>query len=339
MERTLSRLNARRATCTTIKILLSASSLTLSGITSASAVFTRMSVKRAFAQVQNTFLSIGPLQNSLHLEQTILCDQNKREGRVDPALQFGARTIREATLPRQGADLIRLSCNGLADVGDRRERGRRWYVSIVSALDCRGRCAATSLNYSRGKDGARRRPPSAILNCEDRAKTKGNEDGEIRDFRVSSGSRKKKESKLLVKITRSTCTSNGMNISWRSNSKIPAGFVERRLSSAAYYRFIVVEFWGISRGGWLRALKSALRPRRRWWDAAARDRYRRGNIVRLPLHCNAETRSLRVYSRELYALHHVAEEAVPCVELLRARAFFCHCFSPLFSIEKPPGYG
>lgn len=197
MERTLSRLNARRATCTTIKILLSASSLALSGITrsSASVVFTRMSVKRAFAQVQNTFLSIGPLQNSLHLEQTILCDQNKREGRVDPALQFGARTIREATLPRQGADLIRLSCNGLADVGDRRERGRRWYVSIVSALDCRGRCAATSLNYSRGKDGARRRPPSAILNCEDRAKTKGNEDGEIRDFRVPSGSRKKKESK------------------------------------------------------------------------------------------------------------------------------------------------
>lgn len=150
--------------------------------------------------------------------------QNKREGRVDPALQFGARTIREATLPRQGADLIRLSCNGLADVGDRRERGRRWYVSIVSALDCRGRCAATSLNYSRRKDGARRRPPSAILNCEDRAKTKGNEDGEIRDFRVPSGSRKKKESKLLVKITRSTCTSNGMNISWRSNSKIRGRF-------------------------------------------------------------------------------------------------------------------
>lgn len=47
--RTLSRLNARRATCTTIKILLSASSLALSGITrsSASVVFTRMSVKRA----------------------------------------------------------------------------------------------------------------------------------------------------------------------------------------------------------------------------------------------------------------------------------------------------
>lgn len=196
-----------------------------------------MSVKRAFAQVQNTFLSIGPLQNSLHLEQTILCDQNKREGRVDPALQFGARTIREATLPRQGADLIRLSCNGLAGVGDRRERGRRWYVSIVSALDCRGRCAATSLNYSRGKDGARRRPPSAILNCEDRAKTKGNEDGEIRDFRVPSGSRKKKESKLLVKITRSTCTSNGMNISWRSNSKI------RPVSWKGVYPRITVSSW------------------------------------------------------------------------------------------------
>lgn len=163
--------------------------------------------------------------------------QNKREGRVDPALQFGARTIREATLLRQGADLIRLSCNGLAGVGDRRERGRRWYVSIVSALDCRGRCAATSLNYSRGKDGARRRPPSAILNCEDRAKTKGNEDGEIRDFRVPSGSRKKKEGKLLVKITRSTCTSNGMNISWRSNSKI------RPVSWKGVYPRITVSSW------------------------------------------------------------------------------------------------
>lgn len=172
VERPLSRLNARRATCTTIKILLSASSLTLSGITrsSASVVFTRMSVKRAFAHRCKT--RFYPLDRCRILcissRRFFVILQNKREGRVDPALQFGARTIREATLPRQGADLIRLSCNGLAGVGDRRERGRRWYVSIVSALDCRGRCAATSLNYSRGKDGARRRPPSAILNCEDR---------------------------------------------------------------------------------------------------------------------------------------------------------------------------
>lgn len=42
--------------------------------------------------------------------------------------------IREATLPRQGADLIRLSGNGLADV----ERERRWYrfdrISTVCAV-------------------------------------------------------------------------------------------------------------------------------------------------------------------------------------------------------------
>lgn len=39
-------------------------------------------------------------------------------------------------------------------------------------------------------------------------------------FVFQAGRERKRKVNLLVKITRSTCTSNGMNISWRSNSKI-----------------------------------------------------------------------------------------------------------------------
>lgn len=185
-----------------------------------------------------------------------------------------------------------------------------------------------------------RRPPSAILNYENRrsAVLGKNEKGNGRDRRNFSipkwVEKKRKINSLVVKLyVLRLLSSNGMNISRRSNSKIPVSwkgvFILARV--LPFHRDRVLgkrEFHGVA---------ACVRLTAR--SAVARDPYRRGNIVRLPLLppllCNAETRSLRVYSRE-YALHRVAEEAILralCYYVLPLPLFFSTVFEKE-TIEK-----